>query len=110
MLLIDHIIATVNMSYGPINFRITVVKSYYRDEITDVSVVSLTITNSLDIKDRDNDSDYNSTADIIVKRDRERSKDFKNKPKITSAATDRLTTEIFLSAKEEQDRKLSLTL
>jgi len=101
ILLIGDIIAIVNISYEPTNFRITVVKSYHRDKTTDISVASLTVTNPSDVKNRNNDSDYNFTADVIVKRDRERPKDSKNKPKITLAATNRLTTKTFLSAKKE---------
>jgi len=105
MLSIDDTTATVEMPYGSTNFRTTVVKPYHRDETTDVSQAA-----PPDVTDRDNDSDYNPTADVTVKRGRGRPKGSKNKPKATPAATDRPTTETFLSAKEEQDHKLSLTL
>ena len=93
------------MLYRSANFRTTVVKPYHRDETTDVSQAAF-----LDITDRNNDFDYNPTTDVTVKRSRERPKGSKNKPKATPAATDRPTTEIFLLAKKEQDRKLFLTL
>ena len=89
------------MSYGPTNFRTTVIKSYHQDETTDVSQTAPPA-----IADDDSGSDYNSTADITVPltptKRRGRPKSSKNKPKIT--------VEAFLTAKEEHNHKLSLTL
>jgi hypothetical protein len=110
ILSIDDTTATIDMPYGPTNFRTTVVKPYHRDETTDISAAPLDVTNPPDVEDENNDSDYEPTADITVKRGRGRPKGSKNKPKTTPATMNGPATETFLSAKEEQDRKLSLAL
>ena len=110
------------MPYGLTQFRIIVVKSYYRDESVEISMIlSLTITPD-DDRD-DNHSEYisedtvetiiiitDATTSVASHRYRERSKESKNKLKIvlivlnvTNVNDSCLNNETLLTAKEEYD-------
>jgi hypothetical protein len=133
LLSIDSTTATIDMPYGPTQFRTTVVKPYYRDESVEISTILPPTTTPDDDRD-DNHSEYTpedtvkttitttTTTDAITSvapthRRRGRPKGSKNKPKIVSTASNVtnvddscLNNETLLTAKEEYDHQLSLTL
>lgn len=120
LLSIDDNTCIIDLPHGPTNFRSTVVKPYHKDETTQSPSPDDELHENTDIDEND---DENSWCPPSIENEasgtsrRGRPKGSKNKPKLMSrpnslpiVSQSSTPTETMMSAKEEQDRQLSIRL